>query len=211
MAGEMTGEMIEVVLTEFPVITAFTKPAKFRAALKLQYNRAALVIGRSVAAMMRRTIRGGVAPPNAPMTTDMKGSSKPLVDRFQLGKAITHKVSGPYNNIVAVGVMRTHAKANVALIVSEGTTITVTKRMALLFKILNAASRGRPVKVTSARGQELLAMSKHEIPALNEGTILTIPPRPFADITAKNPALKELVVKQYKAAIARAIEQMKSA
>lgn len=205
----MTTPMIEVVMTEFPIITAFTKPAKFRAALKMHYNRAALIVGQSIAGMMRQEIRAGVAPPNAPMTTQMKGSTKPLVDRFQLGKAITHKVSGEYNQIVSIGVMRTHASANVALLVHNGTKITVTPKMSMLFKILNQASRGRRAKVTSARGQQLLQASKGEIPALKEGTVLTIPPRPFVAHVAANPALGEMVKQRYTDAMKRAIDDMK--
>ena len=44
------------------------------------------------AGAVKKTIIGGVSPPNAPSTVRRKKSSKPLVDTSQLIGAVTHKV-----------------------------------------------------------------------------------------------------------------------
>lgn len=200
---------VKVEIKGFPIISAMKSPNVVRKKIKKAYRIAGFVVGRAIVKMMRKTITGGVAPTNKGMTRSMKGSSKPLVDSGRLLKAITHKVGGPYHNEVAIGVMRSNASANVAAIVATGAQINVTKRMATLFKVLHAASTGKPARVTSARGQELLAQSKGVIPALREGTTLNIPPRPFHKITAKDPKLKGLIRMTYTKALQDAIGELK--
>lgn len=199
---------VEVSFSSFPVITKMKNPVKVRKTLKKHYKIAAMRVGMGATAMMRKKVQGGIAPGNSGMTKEMKGSSKPLVDSGRLMKAFTYKIQGDYSNIIHVGVMRTHASANVARIIHQGASVTVTKKMSILFKVLNAYTRGKKAVLTSERAQILASQSKGIIPALREGTVLNIPPRPFAAELMADPKLKVFVENQYKLALKRTFEEL---
>ena len=153
---------------------------------------------------MRQKIQGGIDPPNADMTRDMKGSSKPLFDSGRLSKSITSESGGSIGDFeIRVGVKRSNAAANVAKIVHDGSSQTVTRRQEVLFKMLWLASIGRKVNIKSARGQELLAQSKGTIAPIKEGQTLVIPPRPFALTTLRDPRVKQIVESEFKDALKR--------
>lgn len=50
------------------------------------------LLGLWIVGKMQERIRGGIAPPNDPVTEDRKGSTTPLIDTGQLVSSITHKV-----------------------------------------------------------------------------------------------------------------------
>lgn len=202
---------IEINIRTTPIVEALKRPTEWKRRMAVHHARAGTIVGMKAAKMMRETINNGVHAPNSPMTKRMKGSSKPLVDRYQMARSITHKVLGSAEKQeILVGVMRTSARANVAIIVTKGATIRVTKRMSMLFKVLNAASLGKPwAKVTSDRGQQLLAQSKGVIPVLKEGSVLTIPPRDFVAQTAVKPALKAMIVHEYSEAVRKTMNELK--
>jgi hypothetical protein len=200
---------IVVKLKWYPIVGALISPNTFKRHLQAEYSRSGRIVGLKVAAIMRRKIRSGGYSPNAGMTRDMKGSSKPLVDSGRLFKAITWgsfpSLSGPS---VVVGVMRTSDAANVARIISEGAVITVTPKMSRMFKALHAASIGKGGALKSERANEILAKSKGEIPALNVGTTLVIPPRSFALETLKDPLVALIVEKEFSESVIRAFKKM---
>lgn len=202
-------ETISVNLKWFPIVKALRSPNKYRSHLQTEYSRAGRIVGMKVAAVMRKKIRSGSFAPNAGMTKDMKGSSKPLVDEGRLFKAITWvsnaTIKGP---VISVGVMRASDAANVAMIVSKGATIVVTPRMSGLFKALHAASTGKKMTLKSERANELLAKSKGVIPALQVGTTLIIPPRSFALETLKDPIVATIIEKEFSTAVLRALAAM---
>lgn len=50
------------------------------------------VLGEYITGLMKKEIRAGIAPPNAPATIAAKGSSTPLIDKGQLIGAIWYSV-----------------------------------------------------------------------------------------------------------------------
>lgn len=62
--------------------------------LKMTPTRALGLLGSKMASDMKKRIRAGIPPPNAPDTVAHKGSSKPLVDSGQLLSSITWAVGG---------------------------------------------------------------------------------------------------------------------
>ena len=209
----MADPVVTVELKEFPILKALGSFGKVKKALAKEYGIAGRRVGINLAKEMRKVIRSGMAPPNSKLTIGFKGGkSKPLVGATpsRLFKAVTYKVSGvsDRNNVILVGVMRMHGMANVAKIVHEGASITVSKRMSLLFRTVIAASRGKGT-VRSVRGQELLEEFKdNNVNAPNPGTELIIPPRPFAKVVMQSPKTRVLIINEYKAALARAIHAL---
>lgn len=199
---------VKVEFSSFPVIHKMKNPAKVRKTLQKHYKMAARRVGLAVAAIMRKKIRGGVGPPNAPMTKEIKGSTKQLVDTGRLFKAVTFKVEGYYSERIHVGVMRTNAAANIARIVHEGANVTVTKRMSILFKVLNSYTRGKPATLKGERAEQLASSAKGIIPALREGTVLVIPPRPFAAETMADPKVKMIVQNEFRRALGNTFKEL---
>lgn len=202
-------EFIKVKIKWFPMVSALKSPNTFKKKLEKNYEIAGRRVGLKLAALMRRKIRKGVMPPNSGMTTDMKGSSKPLVDEGRLFKAVAFissaSVKGPS---VTIGVFRTAKEANVARIVSIGATIVVTPKMSRMFKALHAASTGRSMTLKSERANELLAKSKGTIPPLRVGTTLVIPPRSFALAVLKDPLTATIVEKEFSEALIKTLEEL---
>jgi len=202
-----TNVTIDIDLT--PLGKNLLSQQKTKTVVSKHLGKAATKVGLGVAAKMRQRIRAGVGPANSQMTTDMKGSSKQLADTGRLFKAINFRIErGRTGDTIRVGVFRTSKAANVAKIVHDGTTQQVTHRMALFFRVLWLASRGRSVVVKSARGQELLSRSKGQIPRLREGQTLVIPPRPFAAETIQDPKTKTFIEQTYQKALFEAWEQL---
>ena len=52
------------------------------------------VFGAVAAGEIQRRIARGIPPPNAPITIEIKGSSKPLIDTGRLRQSITYEVTG---------------------------------------------------------------------------------------------------------------------
>lgn len=202
---------ISMKLTFAPIAKALMKgPAVFNAELRKQYSVAGRTAGLKLAAIMRQKIQGGIPPPNAQMTIDIKGSSKPLVDSGRLFKAITSESGGSVKDFnIRVGVKRSHKLANVAAIVHDGRKQTVTRRQQVLFRALYFASIGRKITVRSARGRALLSEAKGVITPIKEGETLVIPPRPFAAETLNDPRARQIVEAEFRNALKRTFEALK--
>lgn len=181
---------------------------KFRKRLSKEFNRAAFVVGSKTAATMRKVVSGGVDPVNSQFTSQVKGSTKQLVDSGRLFKAITHRVtkgSGGLPGAIHVGVVRSSPRANVAVIVHRGAKIRVTRRMQLLFGVLSAISLGKSRKLTSPRAEELASKPGAFYFPLREGTEITVPPRPFAAITFADPRIRAMAQREFALALRRAV------
>lgn len=59
---------------------------------KIDVVRALGIAGEKVLGDMRRKVRAGIPPPNAPITVKRKGSSKPLIASGQLVQGLTYEV-----------------------------------------------------------------------------------------------------------------------
>jgi hypothetical protein len=91
--------------------------------------------------------------PNSPLTTLIKGSSRPLVDRGDLRQSVTDEVSVDGTDVHgAVGVLRRRRRkgkriANIAIALHEGYTIRVTeKTRKAVFAELDRRMRGKKKK-----------------------------------------------------------------
>jgi hypothetical protein len=214
----MAGTTVFIFKAEFsPVVKGMmTHGGSSRVTLKLSHemSKAAKTVGLVGRSVMRGVIQRGVPPPNAHMTVILKGSSKPLVGKTaRLWKSVTSKVekSGGWPTAVHIGVMRTSGPEHVkiAKIVHNGTEITVTKKMARMFDLLNRHSdphaymrNGKPPPpLTSPRARELLAGATGPIPSLREGRKIVIPARPFALITMTNPKFRAAVKREFGGAV----------
>jgi len=180
--------------------TAFT--ARGRVALRKGNGIAGLFAVRAI----RKEIRSGAFPGNAPLTVSLKGSSKPLVDTGNLFKAVTHQMIDDYT--VWVGVLFTSGSYNLALTLHEGITIKVTERMRHLFELLFRASQGKmnPGSLTG-RAAELWARSKRKefFPLKPSTSQIVIPSRPFIKRAIESEELHRQVQNVWQAAIAAAM------
>lgn len=204
---------IKVTLKWYPIVKNMQNPARVRAALKAEFKIAGAIVGMALEREMRKAIERGIGPANRPMTVALKGSSKPLVGPGEprLFKAITHKVQPTSRGgQVHVGVMRTHKEANVARIVAEGRIITVTRRMAIMFKVLRSIQLGYGGAATSERAQQLLNESRGQFPMLSEGETMAIPARNFGLVVLRDPNTKRLVERTYSQAVIDALKKLKA-
>lgn len=185
-------------------------PDKFRAQLRKELSKAGRLAGLKIKAIMRQKIREGIAPKNADMTKDIKGSTKSLVDTGRLFKAITSQSGGSLDDFeIRVGVKRSNEAANIAKIVHDGNVQTITRKQEVLFKMLWLASVGRRVTLRSERGRQILAQAKGVIAPLKEGQVVVIPPRPFGLITLRDPRVKQIVNEEFNLALAETFKKLK--
>ena len=184
-------------------LSASVIAGSFTPTLKANMLKASRVNGMIVRKAIRKTIKKGVEPANSPLTSAIKGSSKPLVDKGQLFQAITSKVLTPYT--VEVGVAKMNPTANIAVALHEGTTITVTARMRGLFALLASASQGSPVSL-DGRAAQLFARYKGWKALKASTTHITIPGRPFLRPVLADAILRAKVMKNWQQALAASIE-----
>ena len=124
---------------------------------------------------MRKAVRAGKYAPNAPLTKAMKGSSKPLVDRGDLMRALTYDVYKLGTAwVLDVGINRqARGKGgmvyNLGRALHEGFTLKVTPAMrAAVF-----------AKLAERQGAKRAAAVRAKIAGLGAHAVWVIPPRPF--------------------------------
>lgn len=209
----MADTEIKVTLKWFPIAKNLQNPARARALLKEEFERAGEVVGMTLERNMRRVIQAGRFQPNAPMTVALKGSSKPLIGPGEprLWKAITHKVQATPNGAsIHVGVMRTHREANIARIVTEGRVVTVTRRMEIMFRVLRSIQLGYGGALTSERARQLFNESKGQFPVLQEGSTFAIPARNFGLVVLRDPETKRVAEREFSQAVMNALKRLKA-
>jgi hypothetical protein len=192
-------------------LSAALKPGAFTKKLEREVGKATALNGMLVAREMRTAIKGGVAPANAPLTIDIKGSTKPLIDKADLWKAIT-SVKANWKTGFA-GLLRGRKGADGHLInigekLHEGFTMRVTPAMRGLFQALAQASRSGDPKHLTGRAQELWARTKGKVAwaALKpETTAIIVKGRPWINIALGQPGLKAKLKKNWEDAVQRTI------
>lgn len=150
-----------------------SKRANQNMAMATQYN------ARQVVKASKGVIRGRMSPPNAKLTKFIKRSTKPLSDRGDLWRAITHQMKGAWE--AEVGVKKGDATANYAILVHEGTKMRVTASMRVMFaRLADVSNGGAPVSSLTGRAAELWKRRSGGWKGLKKSTThITIPPRPF--------------------------------
>lgn len=172
--------MLKLELTNFDEFGRLLDPDGFRDRLITNIGRATLRIALDAEREIKEDMTKGKFKKNSPVTSFLKGSSRPLVNTGELLKAINARVT-EWDQAV-VGVIKAAAKRdkkgkfvshdkkllNVARIVHEGASINVTKKMRMFFFILARENPGqvRPIKSTTK--------------------VIVIPPRPFLESAVKN-------------------------
>jgi hypothetical protein len=155
---------------------------------------------------VRQTIRRGVPPANAPLTIEIKGSDKPLVDKGSgLFQAITSVQVGDLE--VFVGVLRTDKHYNIGLALHEGAAAKVTDKMRALFNVLWHTSTGRrhPASLTGRAAELWERKPGGWMPLRPSTTVIKIPPRPFMEIAFKSKDLQRRVMQEWEQAVQRAL------
>lgn len=184
-------------------LTSSKRDRLIREATSRTYKRLGLILS----ARMRRKIRSGVPPKNAPLTVALKGSSKPLADSGRLFKSITWKIEnegGPLRQL-RVGVIKTDDEtANIAKVVHNGARIVVTPKMSRLFSIVSRATTGGSVPSLHGRALKLVSRAKGPVFPMRVGSVITIPPRPFAKMVLTDPATPKDVRRIFLAELDRA-------
>lgn len=170
------------------------EPAKFRSRLRREIKKATAKNGLIAEGAVKENINKGNFAANQPLTTALKGSSRPLVDSGDLVKAITNR---PFTFQVVIGVLRKVAKRNkltgkidniqdIAAILHNGITISVTPKMRRLFFAL--------------------ADENPKIKPLNPKTkVIVIPARPFME-AAVAPTMLKIYQLNWEEAVQRALK-----
>lgn len=146
---------------------------------------------------VRGSIKGGMYNPNAPMTAEIKGSKKPLVDDGDLCNSITYEVSATRTAIEgATGIKKSAVSDgkklyNIAQTLHEGVKIPVTQKMRNYFRARVYAGD---------RGWRILSP---------ETTAIVIPPRPFFAMPLANVANQKKYKDQWREAIDKTFESTK--
>ena len=179
---------------------------KFRREMNRQITAANKRIGTKLKNKVKAAIDNNEFPPNSPATRILKGSGTALEDQGKLKKAIRAR-TGLF--FIQVGVFPGFPRFKIVKFLSEDRTITVTPKMARFFSLLNAASRGKAVRVDSVRGQEILRNAKGIVPALKVGTTLTYPARPLWLPLSKDPEVARIVRREYRIAYKRTVLKFK--
>jgi len=176
----------------------------FQKRIRMAMRKATKVVGKLAEKEMRETIRDGKMEANADLTTSIKKSTKPLVDKGYLFKAITSQYQRDYS--VFVGVLRSSGVYDIAMTLHEGAEIAVTSKMRGLFFILWLASEGS-VDPTDLEGRaaELWSRMPGGWLPLGDGTThIIIPSRPFAKMTFEKASLQVRAQKIWTDALSKA-------
>lgn len=183
-------------------------PASFERVLKTHIRPATVLNGLTATAMIRKNIQNGNYAENAPLTTLIKGSSKPLVDRGDLFQAVTHMVMNDTD--VVSGIMKTDKAYNIAVAIHDGQTVQVTPAMRGMFYVLWLASTGQmPESKLSGRAAELYRRNQDWKPLRASTTRLVTPARPFVyELFKSNGELKKRVRDNWQKAIQAAFREI---
>ena len=148
--------------------------------------------------MKRRIDAGRSLAKNSPVTTAIKGSSRPLVDGGDLKASITHVLARW--DLAFIGVLRTKKVTdqngrvrdllNVAFVLHEGATIKVTQRMRNYFRFMSRLYPGKwfPIKASTQ--------------------VIRIPPRPFLKF-ATTKVMEKKYTREWNKAIQSAVSGRK--
>lgn len=196
----------------------FKGAERFRAALgaaELQANfRKRMRVATAQNALMvqaeaRRLIQAGAYARNAALTAAIKGSSKPLADKGDLFKSITHFVEDDFT--AYVGVMRTDDRYDLAVALHDGFEVSVTPAMRGMFFILWQASTGAVSsdKLTG-RAAELFERYQDWLPLKASTTTIVTPPRPFIEAAFQSSGVRKKAEANWNLALKQVFKDVKS-
>lgn len=176
---------------------------KIRKHIALATRRNGLLMRRAI---LQKIKRGGFKS-NAPLTTDIKKSTKPLVDKGDFFTSITVKQTTWASTFV--GILATSGKYNIAKLLHEGGWIDVTDKMRAMFFNLWLASEGRlsPSELTG-RARELWERKPGGwFPLRAETTKIRIPGRPFIKDAIMDDAVKQTIMRNWESALQAALRE----
>lgn len=191
------------------LMSALRDQSGWRATVERHMQRATQLNALVAEASIRDIIKGGGFEANAPLTSAIKRSSKPLVDKGDLFKAIT---SQPRNAFEAfVGILMTDGLYDVALAVHDGVSIKVTDKMRNMFYVLWQASIGEiPASKLEGRAAELFARYKNWRPLRESTSNIVIPARPFIRKAFQSRELRAKVKAHWELALTAAFRELAS-
>lgn len=177
---------------------------RYQKRIRASMRKATMLVGKVAEKEMRQTIKDGGMAANADLTVAVKGSTKPLVDKGNLFKAITSQYQRDYS--VFVGVLQASGSYDIAMTLHEGASIRVTPKMRGLFYVLWLASQGDiPPSELEGRAAELWARKPSGWHPLKDTTsVIVIPGRPFVKMTFAKPGLNAKAQAIWAAALAKA-------
>jgi hypothetical protein len=180
----------------------------FREKISTEMRRATRTNAFMVRREVRLNLRDGNHARNAPLTTFIKGSTRPLIGPgpgAQLFQSIHFRSQSPFR--AEIGVLKGDTNANIAIIVHEGATIPVTPAMRGMFAALQDASEGRREPGTlRGRARDLYGRRPKGWKALKPTTVaIRIPARPFIRQVVEREDLNRAVGRNWLAAAAAAI------
>jgi hypothetical protein len=179
--------------------------------LQDEVGKATAINAALVAKAMRDTIRGVVPPALDPLTIAIKKSSKPLVDRGELWKAIVGvKLTWKKAEVgVLRGTMRSKGgdMVNLGRALHDGATVKVTPKMRALFAQLADASERRDP--SGLRGRALALYKRNPKvkwkPLKPTTTSIKIPGRPWIQLTMERAELIDKIRENWNNAVAAAL------
>lgn len=172
---------------------------------------------QQVVRAMRKRIKSRRYAANVALTIVLKGQDLPLVDHAAgLFQALTSRMVDTHAALA--GVFRTTPAApgsklppyNVGVIVHEGATIPVTKRMRGLFQALSAYSRG-DLDASKLTGRAAVLAERVKVgevriyPLKATTEALQIPPRPFIRDVAEDAQVIQGCIRQWQDAYQMAL------
>lgn len=184
------------------------KPGTMNKAIKRRMRIATRLNGALAVRMIRQTIRGGGFQSNAALTTFIKSSSKPLVDKGDLFQAVTSRVID--DTTIFVGILKTSEEFNIAMALHEGATIRVTDAMRGMFFALWKASEGElPPGELGGRARALWERQEGGwLPLKSSTTRIITPGRPFMRQAFKQNRLKQQAKKNWQQALQQAMRDL---
>lgn len=185
-------------------------PTGFSRAQRKHIRKATKLNGLKAVAKIRAFIRQGDRyEANAELTKEIKGSSKPLVDKgHNLFQAVSHKVLDDYS--VFVGVNFVDDFYGIAEALHNGVTIPVKPAMRAMFRALFWASQGTidPSTLTGAAAELWKRKPGGWYPLAEDTKAITIPPRPFIREALEDAELKREVRQNWVNAVNAAIREV---
>lgn len=158
--------------------------------------------------MIRQSIKKGNFEANAALTVDIKGSSKPLVDKGGLFQSVTSKMQG--DRSVFAGVLQTDELYNIAVALHDGASVTVTPKMRNMFKALWWASIGTidPGELKGAAAELWERKPGGWLPLRENTVAILIPGRPFIEGVFNDRVLIDKAIENWQRALSLAFKEM---
>jgi len=205
-------DKISLKLTGFAELKGALKGAKFKKALEKHVGRATGRSSKMLEREVRQAIKKGGFSRNAALTTAIKHSSKPLVDKGDLWQAV--KAEQPSWDLARIGVNYKHGAYDIAKLLHDGGDIPVTAKMRTMFFYLWLASLAKkglhsgPPPILRGRAIELFARYQDWKPLKGSTRAIHIPPRGFLIEVAGKREIRQRVIDAWQKAVEAAFREV---